>query len=127
MAVTQLPKTAAVKDQDQVEARVATGEAAAAFLAGGIGCFIIGLLTTLAEAPALVALKNGLNWWNPAGPLTGKTGVGVIAFFVAWGVAHLLMKDKQVNLKTYVLTAAVLTALGFLLTFPPFFELFAGE
>jgi hypothetical protein len=103
---------------------VATGEAAAAFLAGGIGCFVIGLLTTLAAAPALVDLKNGLNWWNPAGPLTGKTGVGVIAFFIAWGVAHLLMKDKEVNLKTYVIVAAVLTVLGFLGTFPPFFEAF---
>jgi hypothetical protein len=37
MAVTQLPKTAAVKDQEKVETRVAMGEAAAAFLAGGIG------------------------------------------------------------------------------------------
>jgi hypothetical protein len=124
MAVTQLPKTAAAKDRDAVEAHVATGEAAAAFLAGGIGCFVIGLLTTLAAVPALVDLKNGLNWWNPAGPLTGKTGVGVIAFFIAWGVAHLLMKDKEVNLKTYVIVAAVLTVLGFLGTFPPFFEAF---
>lgn len=127
MATTQLPKTAAVKEQEQVEIHVATGEAAAAFLAGGIGCFIIGLLTTLAEIPALIALKNALNWWDPAGPLTGKTGVGVIAFFIAWGVAHLLMKDREVNLKSYVITAAVLTALGFLGTFPPFFTAFSGH
>jgi hypothetical protein len=33
---------------------------------------------------------------------------------------------KEVNLKTYVIVAGVLTALGFLLTFPPFFDLFAG-
>jgi hypothetical protein len=127
MAVTQLPKTAATRGQEQVETRVATGEAAAAFLAGGIGCFIIGLMTTLAEFPALVNFKNALNWWNPAGPLTGKTGVGVIAFLIAWGVAHVMIKDKDVDLKTYVIVAGVLTALGFLLTFPPFFELFAGN
>ena len=125
MAVTQLPKTTATKGQEQVETRVATGEAAAAFLAGGIGCFVIGLMTTLAEVPALVDFKNALNWWNPAGPLTGKTGVGVIAFFLAWIVAHFTMGEKEVNLKTYVIVAALLTALGFLLTFPPFFELFA--
>ena len=127
MAVAQLPKTTATKGQEQVETRVATGEAAASFLAGGIGCFIIGLLTTLAEIPALVNLKNALNWWNPAGPLTGKTGVGVLAFFVAWAIAHFTMKDKDVNLKTYVIVAAVLTGLGFLLTFPPFFQAIAGE
>ena len=126
MAVTQLPKTAATTEQEQVEAHVATGEAAAAFLAGGIGCFVLGLLVTLAEMPALVALKDGLNWNNPVGPLSGKTGVAIIAFLVSWGIAHFTMKDKDVNLKTYVIVAAVLTALGFLMTFPPFFELFAG-
>jgi hypothetical protein len=126
MAVTQLPTPAAVKGQDKVETRVATGEAAAAFLAGGVGCFIIGLLTTLAAIPALVDLKNALNWWNPAGPLVGKTSVGVIAFALAWVIGHVLMKDKDVNLKTYVLVAAILTGLGFLLTFPPFFEAFEG-
>ena len=124
MAVTQLPKTAAV--QEQVETGVKTGVAAAAFLSGGIGCFVIGLLTTLTESPALVDLKNALNWSNPVGPLSGKTGVGVIAFLLSWAIAHFMMKDKDVNLKTYVIVAGVLTALGFLMTFPPFFDLFAG-
>ena len=125
MAVTQLPKTAATTEQEQIETRVATGEAAAAFLAGGIGCFVLGLLVTLTEIPALVGLKNGLNWSNPVGPLSGKTGVAIIAFLLAWGVAHFTMRDKDVNLKTYVVVAGVLTALGFLMTFPPFFDLFA--
>ena len=125
MAVTQLPKTAATTGQEQVETRVATGEAAAAFLAGGIGCFVLGLLVTLTEMPALVGLKNGLNWNNGVGPLSGKTGVAIIAFLLAWAVAHFTMKDKDVNLKTYVIVAGVLTGLGFLMTFPPFFDLFA--
>src|SRR5215813_8652576 len=115
MATTELPKTAAVKEQDQVEAHVATGEAAAAFLAGGIGCFIIGLLVTLTEMPALVDLKNALTWSNPVGPLSGKTGVGVIAFVLGWGIAYVMLKDKDVNLKIYVIVAAVLTGIGFLL------------
>jgi len=126
MAVTQLPKTTAAKDQAKVEAHVATGEAAAVFLAGGIGCFMIGLLTTLTESPALVDLKNALTWSAPVGPLSGKTGVGVIAFLVAWIVGYFVMRAKEVNLKAFVIASAVLTALGFLLTFPPFFELFAG-
>ena len=125
MAVTQLPKAAATKDEVQIEARVATGEAAAAFLAGGIASFVLGLMVTLAEMPALVDLKNALVWSTPVGSLSGKTGVAVIAFLVSWAIAHFMMKDKDVNLKTYVIVAGVLTALGFLLTFPPFFELFA--
>ena len=126
MAVIQLPKTTAVKEQGQVEAHVATGEAAAAFLADEIGCFIIGMMITLAAVPALVNLKNALTWSNPVGPLSGKTGVGVIAFVLVWGIALLTLKDKDVNVKTFVIAVAVLTGLGFLLTFPPFFDLFAG-
>jgi hypothetical protein len=126
MAVTQLPKAAATKGQEQVETRVATGEAAAAFLAGGIGCFVLGLLVTLTEMPALVDLKNALIWSVPVGPLSGKTGVAIIAFLLSWAIAHFTMRTKDVNLKTYVIVAGVLTALGFLMTFPPFFELFAG-
>lgn len=126
MAVTQLPKAAATKGHEQVETRVATGEAAAALLAGGIGCFVLGVLVTLTAMPALIDLKNALNWANPVGPLSGKTGVAMIAFLLSWAIAHVTMKDKDVDLKTYVLVAGVLTALGFLMTFPPFFELFAG-
>ena len=50
----------------------------------------------------------------------------MIAFFVAWIIAHVVMKDREVNLKTHVIVARVLTALGFMLTFPPLFDLFAG-
>lgn len=125
MAVTQIPKAAATKGQEQVAAHVATGAAAAAFLAGGIGCFVLGLLVTLAAMPSLVGLKNALNWSNPVGPLSGKTGVTVIAFLVAWVIAHYMLKDKDVDLKRYVIISGVLTAFGFLLTFPPFFDLFA--
>jgi len=126
MAVTQLPKTAATTGQEQAATRVATGEAAAAFLAGGIGCFVLGVLVTLTAMPALVDLKNALNWSNPVGPLSGKVGVAMIAFLLSWGIAHFTMREKEVNLKTYVIVAGVLTALGFLLTFPPFFDLFEG-
>jgi hypothetical protein len=109
---------------EKARAHVATGEAAAAFLAGGIGCFVIGLMTTLAAIPALESLKNALNWWNPAGPLTGKTGAGVIAFFLSWIVGHYLLRQREVNLKLYFTVAMILTGLGFILTFPPVFEAF---
>ena len=61
-----------------------SGPAAAAILAAAVGVFVIGLATNLAEVSA--DLKNALNWWNPAGPLTGKTGVGVIVWLIAWAV-----------------------------------------
>lgn len=121
MAVTPI-SAPSVKETER--AHVATGEAAAAMLAGGIGCFVTGLLTTLAAIPALVDLKNALNWWNPAGPLVGKTGVGIIAFVVAWIISHQLLHQREVNLKLHFTITMVLLGLGFLLTFPPVFEAF---
>jgi uncharacterized membrane protein YkgB len=100
------------------------GAASAAFVASGIGCLVIGLLTTLAEVSE--GLKTALNWWNPAGPLSGKTGLGVIAWAVSWLVLHRLWKDQESDFGRAFTLTLILLAVGFLLTFPPVFELFAG-
>jgi hypothetical protein len=100
------------------------GPVAAALVAGGIGSAVIGLMTVLAEAS--VPIKDALNWWNPAGPLTGKTLVGVIAFGIAWVVLHFMYQGKNVNFTHWATVAFVLLGLGLLGTFPPFFDLFAG-
>lgn len=102
---------------------VATGVAAAAMIACGIGTLVIGLMTTGAEISE--GLKNALNWWNPAGPLTGKTGVGIIVWLISWIVMHTIWKDKEYNLGKAFTITLILIGLGVLFTFPPFFELFA--
>jgi hypothetical protein len=98
------------------------GVAAAAFLASGIGSLFIGLMTT--GAVISVGLKNALNWWNPAGPLVGKTTVAVIAWAVSWVILHTMWKDKDIDFNKVFTVTLVLIALGFLLTFPPVFEIF---
>lgn len=100
------------------------GPVAAALVAGGLGSATIGLMTVLAEASA--PIKDSLNWWNPAGPLTGKTLVGVIVFFAAWIVLHFIFRGKNVNFARATTIALILLGLGLLGTFPPFFDLFAG-
>lgn len=100
----------------------ATGPAAAALVSAGIGTFVIGLMTTLAAAFA--GLRNALTWYNPAGPLSGKTGVGVIVWLVAWIVLHSMWRGREANLGRAFTWAIVLIAAGFLLTFPPVFEAF---
>jgi len=85
-----------------------------------VGSATIGLMTTGAVISA--GLKSALNWWSPAGPLTGKTSVGVIAWLVTWIVLHVLWKDKDVPLVRVLVVMLVLLALGVLLTFPPVFE-----
>jgi len=102
------------------------GAAAAAFVASGIGCLMIGLLTTLAEASA--GIKAALNLYNPVGPLSGKTIGGVVVWLIAWIVLHYMWKDKEVDLRRMYIVTLVLLAIGFLLTFPPIFAAFApGE
>jgi hypothetical protein len=105
------------------ETRKPNGPAVAALVAAGAGVFVTGLLTTLASASSRVGAT--LNWWSPAGPLSGKTGVGIIVWLVAWVVLHAMYKQRDVALARPLLCTWILIALGFLGTFPPFFEAFA--
>jgi hypothetical protein len=111
-----------IKEQVKEKVEIVTSVASAAFVSSGIGCLVIGLMTT--GAVLSEGLKNALNWWNPAGPLTGKTIVGVLAWLVSWAILHFLWKDKEVDFnKTFTITL-ILIGLGFILTFPPVFEAF---
>ena len=110
---------------DQNELGKPNGSAAAAFLAAGIGSAILGIATVGAEASA--GLRNALIWSRAAGPLSGKTSVALIGWIVAWLVFGLAWKGKTLRLAGVLVISAVLVAVGLLLTFPPFFGLFAPE
>lgn len=99
-----------------------TGPAAAALVAAGVGTFVIGLMTTLAAA--FPGLRNALVWYSPSGPLSGKTGVGLIAWLLAWIILHSAWRAREANLARAFTWAIVLIVAGFLLTFPPIFEAF---
>ncbi len=101
------------------------GPAAAAILSSTIGCLVIGLMTTGAEISA--GLKDALNWYAPVGPLSGKTVVGVIAWAISWGVLHSMWKDQDVGFARLFRISLWVLVIGLVLTFPPFFELFAAE
>jgi hypothetical protein len=101
------------------------GPAAAAILAAGIGCLALGLIVPLAEA--IPALKSALNWWNPAGPLVGKTLVPVLIWLVAWVGLHLAWQEREVDFGKIWKLTLVLIAIGFIGTFPPVFEAFTAH
>jgi bifunctional ADP-heptose synthase (sugar kinase/adenylyltransferase) len=124
MSVARMSAEMTVITAEKTTVSTKLGAASAAFVASGIGCLVIGLLTTLAEVSE--GLKTALNWWNPAGPLSGKTGLGVIAWAVSWLVLHRLWKDQESDFGRAFTLTLILLAVGFLLTFPPVFELFAG-
>ncbi|HET9589024.1 MAG TPA: hypothetical protein VFO91_09575 [Anaerolineales bacterium] len=119
---TETSIRARAKSDEVAETAVTTGPAAAAMISGAIGTFVIGLLTT--GAVIFEGLREALNWWNPAGPLTGKTGVGVIAWLISWALLNTVWKGKEYDLRQAFVITLVFVTLGVILTFPPVFEAF---
>jgi len=101
------------------------GPALAAIVAAGLGVLVLGLCTLLAEVST--ATNNALNWWPPAGPLVGKTGVAVIAWLVTWAALHLAWRRREVSFRVWWAVALGLILIGFLLTFPPIFQIPRGH
>lgn len=96
------------------------GAAAAAVLSSSFGVFVLGLLTTLAAASA--GIKDWLNWYDPTGPLSGKTTLAGIMWLVAWIVGHYWLRNKEVKFTRVTQASIALIVVGLLLMFPPIFE-----
>jgi hypothetical protein len=115
----------------EVEAKP-NGPAAAAFLAAGIGAFMLGLSVTLAEAfppgegqTAFWDFSANFGIGSGVGPLSGKVIVGTLAYVISFVGLGLVLRGREVNLRRVLIASGVLLALGFALTFPPIFEAFA--
>jgi hypothetical protein len=100
------------------------GAAAAAVLAAGIGVFVLGLVTSLAEL--MDNFKDWLAWNDEVGPLSGKTSLGLIAWAVTWPVLHVFLYRRDGLLAAALVIFAVLAAIGSVLMFPPVYERLAG-
>lgn len=106
------------------ESKEPEGPVSAAILAAGVGATALGAVTVLAEASP--GVKEWLTWSAPVGPLSGKTGVAVLAWLVAWAVLHPSLRKAPTLTGRVVAIASVLIGLGVLATFPPLFQLFAA-
>jgi hypothetical protein len=101
------------------------GPVAAVFLAASIGSLVLGILTTLAEASD--GISSALEWSKAVGSLSGKTIISVLVFLVSWGILHSVLRDRDPDPRKVFMWTAGLVALGIVLTFPTFFQLFAPE
>jgi hypothetical protein len=101
------------------------GKALAAMVAAGVGSAALGVLTTLAELSP--RLKNILNFYDPVGPLSGKTTVAVIIWLIAWYALARRWHARPPVMKSALVATFVLIGVGFVGTFPPFFELFTAH
>jgi hypothetical protein len=100
------------------------GPVAAALLAGGIGSAAMGLITLIYELNDTSAFAKSLAWNKGVGGLSGKAGLSIIIFFVAWAILHYLWKDKDTNFARISSIAIALLVVGLLGTFPPVWHLF---
>jgi hypothetical protein len=105
------------------------GPVAAVFLAAGIGSLAMGILVVLNEVSADISsfLKFDANFGlgSGVGPLSGKAALSILAFLASWLVLGLLFRGKEVKFGPVLTISLILVAGGFLLTFPPVFEVFA--
>ena len=102
------------------------GPVSAALLGAGIGSAIFGLVTLIYELNDKSAFAQSMVWVKPVGGLSGKSSLGVIAFFVAWAILHYIWKDKETNFNRISMISFILLAIGLLGTFPPIWHLLAG-
>lgn len=114
-----------LQERVDVPADLPDGPMAAALLAGGIGAFSLGLLTTLAEASS--AFRDRLVLNAGVGPLSGKTVWATAIFLVAWIVLYVNFRGRDGQLRSATIAFVILTALGLLGTFPIFFQAFAPK
>ena len=101
------------------------GPAAAAVLAAGVGCAMLGLFTLLAEA--IEPIHNFMELSSAVGPLSGKTTFAVVVWLIGWVGLHLWWRDQNVSFRAVYVVTLVLVGVGFVLTFPPVFLAFSYE
>ena len=99
------------------------GFPSATLIAAGVGNFVLGLMTTWAEASTTI--KGKLQFDDGVGPLSGKVAWAVVAFVVSWVVLSVVLwkRDKLINIALVIF--GILTVAGLIGTFPTFFQAFA--
>lgn len=107
------------------EAGVANGNAAAAFLAAGIGVASLGILALLADASP--AVNQSLALYRPSGALSGVTTTAIGIWLASWAGLTVSWRGKNVGMARISLATFSLLAIGILLTFPPFMDLLQGK
>jgi hypothetical protein len=98
-------------------------KAGIAILSSGLACLIFGVSVILCEIS--LTIKEGLQWVDAVGPLSGKVGISILSWSILWIVLHKYVSNKPPIRRILFSMGLVLILLSFLFTFPPFFSLFA--
>ncbi len=98
------------------------GSGAAALLSAGIGAFALAIIALAADKSA--AIKSGLIFYKPTGPLSGVTTVAILIWLFTWAVLEWRWRNKTVALARINIIAFLLLGFSFLFTFPPIADIF---
>jgi hypothetical protein len=105
------------------------GPVAAAFLAAGVASLVLGIFVVLNEVSpdisSFLRFDQNFGLGSGVGPLSGKVALAVIAYVASWLTFHLWLRGKEVQFRNFFLASLTLVGVGFALTFPPIFMLFA--
>jgi hypothetical protein len=101
------------------------GPVAAAVVACGLGCFFLGILAVAADGSK--GLAAALNFYHPAGPLSGVTTAAIALWIIFWAILADRWKNKNLAFAKVRAFAFVFLALGLLLTFPPVGDILLGR
>lgn len=96
---------------------IPNGSGAAALLSASVGCFALGILAFAGDKSA--AMKNGLNFYRPTGPLSGVSTSAIVIWLVMWGILEWRWGNKMVSIGRVNAISFLLLGLSFLITFPP--------
>ena len=114
-----------------VETTKPNGPVAAAFLAAAIGCLVLGVIVALNEAGiltgAVLDFAKNYGIGSGVGPLSGKVILSSIAFLGSWGILGYAWRRREMNFNRVFAASLLILAIGFALTFPPIFEIFAPK
>jgi len=107
-----------------------SGAAVAAMLAIGIGAMAMAIVVGISDASA--DFNNGLvhsigKAWVPGaqgiGPYSGKFTFFLVGWLLSWGIGHLVLKNRDLDLGKWAVVSFALISLGILLIWPPITEL----
>ena len=100
----------------------ANGSGAAAILAAGIGCFLVGAFAVLGDKSAF--FHAFFNFVKATGPLSGVTTLAIVIWLVVWAALRMRWRNRSVPLARINAVSIALLILSLLLTFPPIGDLF---
>ncbi len=108
-------------DLKVVADQLPNGPGAAAILAAGFGCGMLGIFACGGDAFRVIG--RALTIWPPAGPLSGVTTAAIAVWLAAWFALARRWARRDVNLARVNLAAGTMLIIGLLTTFPPIMDL----